>query len=332
MRTWRALVAPLLAVALVAGACGDDDDDETVQPGPSVSTTVEEETEEGVTKIGVTEEDNRYSFTVPEGIQAGAVTFELDNTGEKVHDFQLVQVGSHSDQELIEFITNENIPAPEWLDPWGGAGSTPPGSKTKATVELAAGEYVYFCTESDEDQENQEEPTGDTTTTTVDPTNTSTTLLQPQAAQAHISKGMLGRFTVSGGGGGALPAADATITAKEYQFVAPASLEAGTSTLKLENDGEQAHHLLLFPIADGKTFDDVKAFVASGEGEEPTGPPPVDFEKGTVLSVIGPDRAEVQEVKLDPGDYAMLCFISDTGTTGPPHVAKGMIAPIKVAE
>lgn len=324
MKTCRAYAVPLVVLALVAGACGDDDEGETAEP----PTTTEAGGDVPVHTIGVSEEGDRYTFEVPQGIRAGAATFELDNTGEKVHNFQLARLdGQHSDDELIQLVSREDAPFPEWIHAEGGVGSTGPGSRTPSTVRLEEGEYVYFCTQSDEDEENEEE--GSPTTAVGEATATATTLPGPEPAKAHIAKGMLGRFSVSGDSGAALPKADATISASEYTFSTPASLDSGESTVEFTNTGEQPHHAVLFPIADGKTIRDVAQAFASQD--EPTGPPPVDFEKGVELAAIDPGRTEVTDVVLEAGKYAMICFLPDRGTAGPPHVAKGMLVELTVS-
>ena len=49
--------------------------------------------------------------------------------------------------------------------------------------------------------------------------------------------------------------------------------------MRFENTGEELHHALFFPIAQGQDdqADDEAAFASD---EPPEGPPPVDFENG----------------------------------------------------
>ncbi len=305
MKTWRALTVPLMAMALVAGACGDDDD----ESAPEVTSPPLKEAP--VYTVGVTEEGDRYSFEVPSGIKGGGATFELDNTGQKVHDFQLARIdGQHTDEELINLVAGDEVPVPDWIHGEGGVGNTAPGAKVRSTVELQQGEYVYFCQQNDEDQEGEAQEPADVSLT------------------YHIAKGMLGRFTVSGNSGASLPEADATVTATDYTFSTPASLDSGKSVLAFVNDGQQLHHLIMFPIVEGRTIDDVREAFTSEE--EPTGPPPIEFEEAIGLEVLDPGRTEVTEVELERGRYAMVCFLPDRGTSGPPHAAKGMLVEVNV--
>jgi hypothetical protein len=60
---------------------------------------------------------------------------------------------------------------------------------------------------------------------------------------------------------------EAVFVAKEYSFEGPQSLPAGWTRITLDNQGELAHDLMLFKIAEGKTIDDVMAAL------EAEGPP-----------------------------------------------------------
>ena len=125
----------------------------------------------------------------------------------------------------------------------------------------------------------------------------------------------------------AAPAASATpsavtVIATDYSFDAPAELPAGLTTFHLVNRGPSIHHIQLVKFGEGKTMDDFAAALKAG------GPPPkwVTMEGGPNPRELG-DTATTT-VALEPGNYAMLCFVP--GPDGVPHVAKGMIRPLKV--
>ena len=127
----------------------------------------------------------------------------------------------------------------------------------------------------------------------------------------------------------AAPAASAapsavTVIATDYSFDAPAELPAGLTTFRLVNKGPSIHHIQLVKFGEGKTMDDFAAALKTG------GPPPkwVTMEGGPNPGELG-DTASTT-VKLEPGNYAMLCFVP--GPDGIPHVAKGMVRPLKVTE
>ena len=123
-----------------------------------------------------------------------------------------------------------------------------------------------------------------------------------------------------------LPSTSATITAKEYGFET-SGLKAGKNEITFDNAGKELHHVIAVPYNKGATLAEVKKFAASDE--EPSGPPPVDFENGVSTTVLDGGRSQVTEVEFKKGKYAFLCFIQDR-KGGPPHVAKGMIQEVEV--
>ena len=72
----------------------------------------------------------------------------------------------------------------------------------------------------------------------------------------------------------------------------------------------------------------MKTFLASTGA--PTGPPPVDYEKGAGSSVIEKSEGSLlAEITLVAGRYALVCFISDRAG-GAPHFTKGMLTEVVV--
>jgi hypothetical protein len=122
-----------------------------------------------------------------------------------------------------------------------------------------------------------------------------------------------------------LPAADATLTARDYAFRAR-GLEAGRRLVALRNAGAQPHDFVIAPILPGRTLEDVRAFAT---GEDESGPPPVDFAREVISGVLAPGTAQTVELDLQPDRYALLCFASDR-KGGPPHVMQDMLAETKV--
>ncbi len=113
-----------------------------------------------------------------------------------------------------------------------------------------------------------------------------------------------------------------TVITTDYSFDAPAELPAGLTTFRLVNRGPSLHHVQLVKFGEGKTFDDFMAALKAG------GPPPkwVTMEGGPNPSELG--DTSTTTVMLEPGNYGMICFIP--GPDGVPHVAKGMVQPLKV--
>jgi uncharacterized cupredoxin-like copper-binding protein len=297
----------VLALGSFVVACGDDDDDTTAAGDQTSETTAatggDSTSDEAPTiTVGATDDvaAKKFTFDIPSDLTGGVFTIELDNKGKELHDFQLVKAEAGKTLQDMLGVLGDESSTPEWIKVGAGVGSTAPGTVQKATVDLAAGKYFYFCTESSGDDAN---------------------------SVAHATNGMSGELTLTGDSGASLPETDGSITASEYRFEAK-GLKAGENTFTFENAGTQLHHVLALPIADGKTLEDVKAAFASEQ--EPTGPPPVDFEKGVGTAVVGPGQSEVATWDLQSGSYALICFMTDYGTTGPPHVAKGMIEELKI--
>lgn len=100
------------------------------------------------------------------------------------------------------------------------------------------------------------------------------------------------------------------------------------ASIELDNrDAKEAHQAAMVRLADGKTVDDVKAFLAGAEsGAAPSGPPPFTVGGGT--TAVDPGGSVTVTQALPAGTYAFFCFVP--GPDGAPHFAKGMAATITV--
>jgi hypothetical protein len=236
----------------------------------------------------------KFELRLPKEIEAGVVKIELRNQGKGTHDAQLIRAeGDHSIDEATQVLagTGQGKPLPDWFRAAGGPGTTKPGATRSVTQVLAPGRYFVFDTEGDEGPPN-------------------------------FQRGGRAQFEVTGEPGGELPAsAGPRIRAQDYSFES-FDLKPGRSEVVFENAGKQPHHVVAAPIAEGSTIEDVKRFLQQ-EGE-PEGPPPIDEEASETTSVIDGGVTQISELDLRPGNYALLCFISDR-EGGPEHVAKGMI-------
>jgi hypothetical protein len=115
-----------------------------------------------------------------------------------------------------------------------------------------------------------------------------------------------------------------TYIATEFAFEGPETLPAGDLTLTLDNQGEQNHEMAVFELLDGKSIDDVNALFEEGM---PKGPPEWAREVGGT----GAKPGETGELEADmtPGDYVLLCFVSDKETKEP-HILHGMLMAVSV--
>lgn len=297
MRRLRVLGAVLLLFALVGAACGGDDDG-TV----GSSNTTEKGSDAKVPPtytVKTSEGDGTYKFDTPATITGGVVTITLDNSvGKEVHDFQLAKLDGHTLDEVLKQVAGGAAKLEPWLKQGAGVGSAPPGTSSTATFKLEPNtEYAFFCTQSNEEKQ-----------------------------LSHAAKGMAGTITTGADDGAAMPSATATVETTEYKFKVD-GLKAGKNTIAFTNKGTMLHHVGIFPFVPGKTLDDLKKAIGS---EDESAPPPVDFEKGTFSAVAGIGDTINYEVDLPAGRYALVCFMPDPGTAGPPHALKGMIDEVTI--
>lgn len=286
----------LLAIGLVA--CGDNTTDSAATTtSPPASTAAQ---------VAITASD--YAFQIPATVlparvPGGVVQLTLTNTGKEPHDFQLATIdGDHTQDDIVQVLSSQDNPTPEWLHGIGGVGTVAPGGPPGiAWAKLDAGKkYWFFCTESTDQN------------------------------KAHAGLGMIGNFTTEGESPlTALPRPDSTVVASEYSFDIR-GVKAGEQLVEFKNDGpDQLHHFVAFPIQPGKTVADVESALASNSQNQ-SEPPPLDFAHGVAVAVVDPGHSEVAKLTFAPGRYAFVCFLSDHAG-GPPHLAKGMIKEYNVA-
>ena len=242
--------------------------------------------------------EGKYAFDAPAEVKGGTVELTFKNTGAEPHEFAIVKVtdGTTADELTKALFAEDGAPIPDSLiGAPGGAGTLAPGATGVSTISLGKGTYVYFCTLGD--------------------------------AAPHWQNGMLGEFTVKDVASTApLPDTSASVQPSEYKFDV-SGLKAGENTFTFANKGEEFHHLIAVPMAEGATLDDVNQFLQSdGSGDAP---PPIAFEKEQDLAVTGPGQAQVVSMTFDKGSYVFLCFITDKAG-GPPHFTKGMVQQVDI--
>jgi plastocyanin len=229
---WATAGLAVMVGAVTFAACGDD----SGSSEPAALTVVASEPADG-----------EYAFDVPAEMEGGTVSITLDNSGAaEAHEIGFVQVEDGTDpQEFADQVlaSEEGAPIPDFvLNAPGGVGGAAPGTTRTSTVEFEDGTYVYFCTFGGEEE----------------------------GSVPHYQAGMLGEVTVSGTAStAALPAASGTITASEYQFEAE-GLTTGEQTIEFTNSGEQFHHLIALPMAEG----------AAEAGAPAPGPAPLPNQAG----------------------------------------------------
>lgn len=280
----------LMAVALLAGCGGDGE-----TAGPTGPTAV---------SLTVSKSENSYELAAPESVEAGLVeiTLDVDTPDTEEHEAQFVRVtGDHTMAEALKVLSSDHLgaPTPSWLFAGGGVGSTKGGTTAAVMQILESGTYHVLDVGEGEGDD----------------------------VPSFAEQGATATIEVTGEVGDAeLPDADATVAAEEYGFTTD-GLVAGTNRIRFDNTGEERHHILAIPYEEGATLEDVKAFATSDA--PPEGPPPVDFSKALVTAVLEGGDSQITELKLTPGKYAFVCFMSDRAG-GPPHAAMDMIDEVEI--
>lgn len=111
------------------------------------------------------------------------------------------------------------------------------------------------------------------------------------------------------------------VTAKEYEFEAPATIEAGKVAFQFANAGKQNHEMVVFRIKDDSKIEALLRMpqkqamkhvaVVGGAGAKP-----------------GATAKKPLVKKLEPGRYGMVCFLPAPDKK--PHFLKGMIHEFEV--
>lgn len=121
---------------------------------------------------------------------------------------------------------------------------------------------------------------------------------------------------LAGCGGAEVKSVD--VRGDEYAFVMPDEAEAGVVRFNVSNTGEELHEYALGRLAEGKTLDDVKAFLESGQEDAPEW-----FTDVGGVPLLSPGEELGLTRELEAGTYVFLCFLPSP--KGVPHVALGML-------
>jgi hypothetical protein len=229
------------------------------------------------------------AIDVPPKVEAGVAELALVNGTDSNHTAQLVRtIGAHPEAEVRRAYdgSQRGAPLPEWFVPAGGIGGVEGGKTGTVLQRLDPGTYWLL------DDEGEKAP--------------------------NYTRGGIASFTVEGESGDQqLPTSSARIAAADYSFEA-SGLRPGRNLIEFDNHGNQPHHLIAARIVPGKTIADVRESIAKN------GPPPLELGSEQASTVLEGGTAQQLELDLEPGTYALICFISDR-KGGPPHAFKGMI-------
>lgn len=241
----------------------------------------------------VTVTTTEFSFQSPDTLPAGQTRIRLVNDGAELHHVVMIKLSEHSLQEFADHLkANQKMPA--WAIEVGGPNAPAPGEESNATVKLETGRYAMVC------------------------------LIPSADGVPHIMKGMMREVVVAPRGTVVADAGEADIEIKltDYDFEM-SELTAGKHRIRVTNDSPQPHEAVVIQLGPGKSAMDFIAWV-----EKQQGPPPAKPLGG--VTDLSPGQSNTFEITLDPGNYALVCFVPDAGD-GKPHFMHGMVKEFKVS-
>jgi hypothetical protein len=233
-----------------------------------------------------------YAFQMPDTIPGGWVTLRLHNKGTELHHAFVVRLEQGKTLADLAALPPDS-PLPVWAVAAGGPSAPAPGSSLDAVVKLTPGNYAMLCVIPSADH------------------------------KPHILKGMVKPFTVvAPTAQAAAPQPDIHLTLSDYDFQFDKPLSAGQHVIAVETAASQPHEIVVARLMPGKTAEELLQWV-----DVQNGPPPAVIVGG----VTGLSSGETNEfpVSLEPGDYALICFIPDA-KDGKPHAVHGMMKQIKI--
>jgi plastocyanin len=117
-----------------------------------------------------------------------------------------------------------------------------------------------------------------------------------------------------------------TFVAQDYSFTAPETIPAGYVDVSVQNKGKEDHQVQLVKLGSMSLDQFKNAAIKTNIAA---------VQKSTVFvggpNVASPGKTTTATVKLDPGKYAVVCFIP-ANSDGKPHAAHGMITAVDVAK
>lgn len=113
-----------------------------------------------------------------------------------------------------------------------------------------------------------------------------------------------------------------TVVASDFGYDLPDQIPAGVTTVRMVNEGSEAHHAVIAKIEAGRT---VEELVEQYEAEN-YWPEYVEYVGGPGDTAPG-DTAQMT-LTLEPGHYVLVCFIPSPD--GAPHLMKGMTRLVEV--
>lgn len=241
----------------------------------------------------VTVTGSDFRFEAPDVIPAGLTTFRFVNKGPSLHHMALLRItGGKTFTDLQAALAKPGA-LPAWIHEVGGPNAPVPGAESNATAVLEPGSYALIC-------------------------------FVDLGGPPHFMKGMIKplRVVTPKGPREREPKADVIATLVDYNFKLSGPIKPGNRTIRVHNAGKQHHEVQLVQLPPGVSLGNFMKWLEKQEG-----PPPGKAIGG--ISGLDPGKHQHFTAHFTPGNYALICFLPDTGD-GKPHFVHGMAQQIAV--
>jgi hypothetical protein len=108
-----------------------------------------------------------------------------------------------------------------------------------------------------------------------------------------------------------------TVEMSEYTFEMSNNVSSGKEIWRFTNKGEHLHNLGIIQLEEGKSIEDVAAWL-----NEQQGPPP--FEYFGMWNLLSPGETSWGEIELPPGKYVAVDLVPDFASESGWNIEKGM--------
>ncbi len=279
-------------------------------------------------EIAVSEDGVEAPDTLPAGIYH--VTLSVSAGNNAYVDFMQPPAGLSVDemtQGALDAGANDLV-QPGW--DFAGGGNTPEaGVSATFLIELAPGDYQIAASYYPELAEGEEYDVANEIMRLSPLTVT-------EAAATPVASPVAGTgATPVAGDPSRVPEADVTLEMTDdlRYIVSPDPVPAGPQLWEITNTGTAySHHVVMYGVPDGTTADAIVAdFANLMSGTPPASEPLIFSFTGVAYAALQSGGHTTWNVlDLDPGSYAVICFIIDP-MTGMPHVLDGMATVFTVA-
>jgi hypothetical protein len=287
-------IALMVAAAGTAGAqAAHADHSGAARPASSTSPNKVTLRRDGIRAVTITASD--YAFDAPDTIPAGLTELRLLNRGTEMHHVMLIRLDAGKTMNDLFAAMKPEAALPSWAREVGGPNTPGPGGESNAILRFTAGRYAMIC------------------------------VIPSSDGKPHVMKGMAKEVIVVPAPSSTASAnlrVNATMTLFDYAFQLSQPLQAGRQTIRVKNTAAQSHEVVFVRLQPGKKPADVLAWMQKMEG-----PPPGAPIGGTTPMARGEEN--IITLDLPPGDYGLLCFVSDA-KDGKPHFMHGMMTQFSI--